>query len=189
MQAGEPFDSPTYAEASTRDPEPDAEPTVQATGANAPVGQPQSGSAEMAAPRARHLSGAEGMSTRAIAPIVGAGQRTVVRDVQATEPFDSVEQPQSTVVRDVQATGPFGPVEQPQSGSAEIAAPEELYSSAPVPIRPATVVSLDGRIGLMTRHARALISRISPALTRNHHVLPSQSRLTERFNSSLAHKQ
>ena len=28
-QAGEPFDSPTYAEASTRDPEPDAEPTVQ----------------------------------------------------------------------------------------------------------------------------------------------------------------
>ncbi|WP_196374769.1 hypothetical protein [Propionibacterium freudenreichii] len=35
-----------------------------------------------------YLAG-EGMSTRAIAPIVGAGQRTVVRDVQAGEPFDS----------------------------------------------------------------------------------------------------
>lgn len=33
---------------------------------------------------------AEGMSTRAIAPIVGASQKTVARDV-ATESFDSVE--------------------------------------------------------------------------------------------------
>ncbi|WP_230846277.1 Bro-N domain-containing protein, partial [Propionibacterium freudenreichii] len=107
---------------------------VQATVANATVGQPQSGSAVIArrldgdalsTAEVTYLAG-EGMSTRAIAPVVGAGHATVGRDAQATVPNETVEQP--------------------QSGSAEIAAPEELYSSAPVPIRPATVVSLDGRI-------------------------------------------
>jgi hypothetical protein len=36
---------------------------------------------------------AEGMSTRAIAPIVGASQATVAREVRATESFDSDERP------------------------------------------------------------------------------------------------
>ena len=82
-----------------------------------------------------YLAG-EGMSTRAIAPVIGTDQSTVVRDVQATDANASVEQP--------------------QSGSAEIAAPEELYSSAPAPIRPATVVSLDGRIRPASQPAPAV---------------------------------
>lgn len=39
----------------------------------------------------------EGLSTRAIAPVVGAGQMTVVRDLAATEPNDSVDEPRRVV--------------------------------------------------------------------------------------------
>lgn len=48
---------------------------------------------------------AEGMSTRAIAPIVGASQKTVARDV-ATESFDSVEPPSVTGVNGKTYTRP-----------------------------------------------------------------------------------
>ncbi|WP_431978252.1 BRO-N domain-containing protein [Propionibacterium freudenreichii] len=89
------------------------------------------------------------MSTRAIAPIVGTGYKTVARDI-STVSNDTVAESQAS---------PMGPPVSTVENStvdmspASVRSPKESNTSAPAPTRPATVMSLDGRIRPASRPA------------------------------------
>lgn len=87
----------------------------------------------------------EGMSTRAIAPIVGASQRTVADDVSKIAHLPSAEVPVSDTHHEFPTEPEWSPDEgfvDESTGEVMEAAPE---AESPAPVDPKTITGLDGK--------------------------------------------